>query len=54
MLFLDQAIKPTTGNNFKKFSLRMSMIKHQQVWKQTYCTNVRVQLMQVACGIGPL
>jgi len=33
MLFFDQVLKPTTGNNFKMFSLRMSMMKHQQVWK---------------------
>jgi len=29
--FFDQALKSTAGNNFKKFSLRMLMIKHQQV-----------------------
>jgi len=27
------ALKATIGNNFKKFSLRMSMMKHQQVCK---------------------
>jgi len=33
VLFLDQALNPTTRNNLKKFSLRMSMMKHQQAWK---------------------
>jgi len=43
MLFFDlEALKPT-GNNLKKFSLRMSMVKHQ-VWKQTSCIEVIVQL----------
>ena len=30
MLFFDQALKPTIGYNFKKFSFRMSMMKHQK------------------------
>jgi len=54
-LSFDHTLKPTIGNNLKKLSLRMSMIEHQQAWKQTSCTKVRVQLIQVAYyGISPL
>jgi len=33
MLFSWPSTEPTTGNNFKRFSLRKLMMKHQQVWK---------------------
>jgi len=39
MLFFDQSLKPAVGNNFKQFSLRMLMIKHQVSHKSESTTN---------------
>jgi len=52
MLFFLPNLKPTTGNNFKVF---FEDVIDETPWKQTSCTKLRIQLIQVTCcGIGPL